>query len=210
MGRYTGPVEKLSRREGVDLGLKGERRLLGKGALDRRGDAPPGQHGTRRRRRNSVYADQLREKQKAKRFYGLREGQFRRALNEAHKRQGVVTGERLLALLELRLDNVLYRLGLASTRPQARQFVNHGHVLVNGRRVDIPSARVTPGDVVTISADAPIAPAARAATEQIARVSPWLEADHDQLSGRVLRLPERSEIDTPVNEQLIIEFYSRG
>lgn len=164
----------------------------------------------RRRRRTSVYADQLREKQKAKRFYGLRERQFRRALDEAHKRRGVVTGERLLTLLELRLDNVLYRLGLASTRAQARQFVSHGHVLVNGQRCDIPSRRLAPGDVVTTSADGPIAPVVRAATEQIAVVSPWLEADHDQLAGRVLRLPERREIDTPVNEQLIVEFYSRG
>jgi hypothetical protein len=124
MGRYTGPVEKLSRREGVDLGLKGERRLNGKSALERRGPQPPGQHGMARRRRESVYAEQLREKQKAKRYYGLRERQFRRVIKEAtRKREGVV-GERLLQLLEQRLDNVVYRLGLASTRPQARQFVS--------------------------------------------------------------------------------------
>jgi ribosomal protein S4 len=139
VGRYTGPVEKLSRREGVDLCLKGARRLNGKSALERRGPQPPGQHGRARRRRESVYAEQLREKQKAKRFYGVRERQFRRYVAAATRRREGVVGERLLQLLELRLDNVVYRLGLASTRPQARQFVSHGHVLVNGRRCDIPS-----------------------------------------------------------------------
>jgi small subunit ribosomal protein S4 len=209
MGRYTGPVEKLSRREGVDLGLKGERRLNGKSALERRGPQPPGQHGMARRRRESVYAEQLREKQKAKRYYGLRERQFRRVIKEAtRKREGVV-GERLLQLLEQRLDNVVYRLGLASTRPQARQFVSHGHVLVNGRRCDIPSRRIVPGDVVMIHADAPVRPVATIATEQIGRVGSWLEADFDSLAGRMLRLPTRAEIDAPVAEQLIVEFYSR-
>jgi small subunit ribosomal protein S4 len=209
MGRYTGPVEKLSRREGVDLGLKGERRLNGKSALERRGPQPPGQHGMARRRRESVYAEQLREKQKAKRYYGLRERQFRRVIKEAtRKREGVV-GERLLQLLEQRLDNVVYRLGLASTRPQARQFVSHGHVLVNGRRCNIASRRVVPGDVVMIDAAAPVRPVATIATEQIGRVGSWLEADFDSLAGRVLRLPTRNEIDAPVAEQLIVEFYSR-
>jgi small subunit ribosomal protein S4 len=209
VGRYTGPVEKLSRREGVDLCLKGERRLAGKGALDRRGPQPPGEHGRARRRRESVYAEQLREKQKAKRYYGIRERQFRRYVNEAaRKREGVV-GERLLQLLEQRLDNVVYRLGLASTRPQARQFVSHGHVLVNGARCDIASRAVKPGDVVTIAVDAPVRPVATVATEQMGRVGPWLEADFDALAGKVLRLPTRREIDAPVAEQLIVEFYSR-
>ena len=209
MGRYTGPVEKLSRREGVDLGLKGERRLNGRGALERRGPQPPGQHGFARRRRASVYAEQLREKQKAKRYYGIRERQFRRYVAGAtRKREGVV-GTHLLQALEQRLDNVVYRLGLASTRPQARQFVNHGHVLVNGQRCDIASRAVKPGDVVMIAPEAPVRPVATDATDQIGRVGQWLEADFETLAGRVLRLPERVEIDTPVAEQLIVEFYSR-
>jgi small subunit ribosomal protein S4 len=209
VGRYTGPVEKLSRREGVDLGLKGERRLNGKGALERRGPTPPGEHGNARRRRESVYAEQLREKQKAKRYYGVREKQFRRYVADAtRKREGVV-GDRLLQLLEQRLDNVVYRLGLASTRPQARQFVSHGHVLVNGKRCDIASRRVEPGDIVMIAPEAPVRPAASDATEQIGRVGQWLEADFDTLAGRFLRLPARAEIDAPVAEQLIVEFYSR-
>ena len=209
MGRYTGPVEKLSRREGVDLCLKGERRLAGKSALERRGPQPPGEHGRSRRRRESVYAEQLREKQKAKRYYGVRERQFRRYVTEASRKREGVVGERLLQLLEQRLDNVVYRLGLASTRPQARQFVSHGHVLVNGRRCDVPSAAVKPGDVVTIAPSAAVRPVATAATEQMGRVGAWLEADFDALAGKLLRLPTRREIDAPVAEQLIVEFYSR-
>lgn len=209
MGRYTGPVEKLSRREGVDLCLKGERRLNGKSALERRGPQPPGQHGHMRRRRESVYAEQLREKQKAKRYYGVRERQFRRYIAAASRRRDGVVGEQLLQLLEQRLDNVVYRLGLASTRPQARQFVSHGHVLVNGRRCDIASRQVVPGDVVMIGAEAAVRPVAAVATEQIGRVVPWLEADFDSLAGRMLRLPQRVEIDAPVAEQLIVEHYSR-
>ena len=137
MGRYTGPTEKLSRREGVELELKGARRLARKGGLERRGDAPPGQHGNARRRRESVYGLQLREKQRAKRYYGMRERQFRKVFREAQKSREGQVGERLMVLLERRLDNVVYRLGLATTRAQARQFVNHRHVQVNGRRVDI-------------------------------------------------------------------------
>ena len=136
MGRYTGPVEKLSRREGVELFLKGERALNGKSALERRGDNPPGQHGANRRRKQSIYYTQLRAKQTAKRYYGVREKQFRIYVDKANRAQGV-TGEELLRLLERRLDNVVYRLGFAGTRAQARQFVNHGHVLVDGGKVDI-------------------------------------------------------------------------
>jgi len=209
VGRYTGPVEKLSRREGVDLCLKGERRLAGKGALERRGPQPPGEHGRARRRRESVYAEQLREKQKMKRYYGVRERQFRRYVHEAARRREGVVGERLLQLLEQRLDNVVYRLGLASTRPQARQFVAHGHVLVNGARCDIASRAVKPGDVVMLAPNAAVRPVASAATEQMGRVGSWLEADFDALAGKLLRLPSRSEIDAPVAEQLIVEFYSR-
>jgi len=209
VGRYTGPVEKLSRREGVDLCLKGERRLNGKSALERRGPQPPGQHGNARRRRESVYAEQLREKQKAKRYCGVREKQFRRYVAAATKKREGVVGEQLLQLLEQRLDNVVYRLGLASTRPQARQFVSHGHVLVNGQRCDIASRQVKPGDVVMIKPEAAVRPVSTVATEQMGRVGAWLEADFDSLAGKVLRLPVRAEIDTPVAEQLIVEFYSR-
>lgn len=209
MGRYTGPVEKLSRREGVDLELKGERMLRGKGALERRGDRPPGQHGQRNTRRQSTYGVQLREKQRAKRFYGVRERQFRRVVNEAHRRRDGVTGTWLLVLLEQRLDNVVFRLGFASTRAQARQFVNHGHVTVDGARVDIASYSVQPGQVVAIGAESPIRPLVLDNSELMSRVGDWLEVDYDSLQGRVLRLPTRSEIAIPVDEQLIIEFYSR-
>ena len=212
MGRYTGPVERLSRREGVDLELKGARRLAGKGALERRGALPPGQHGGGRRVKTSVYAQQLREKQRAKRYYGVRERQFRRLLTEAAKRNAddTVTGERLLQLLELRVDNVVTRLGFASTRAQARQFVSHGHVLVNGHRHTIASARLKPGDVVTIKDGSPIKALAQESTELIAIVPAWLEADHDGLSGRVLRLPTRQEIQVPITEHLIVELAGRS
>ena len=206
MGRYTGPVEKLSRREGVELFLKGERALNGKSALERRGDAPPGQHGQARRRKPSIYQTQLRAKQTAKRYYGIREGQFRRYVQKANRMQGV-TGEELLKLLERRLDNVVYRLGFAGTRAQARQFVNHGHVTVDGKKVDIASYLVTAGEVVAIKG--PVREVASAATELTGAVSGWLQTDFEQLSGKVLRLPVRSDINAPVNEHLIIELYSR-
>jgi small subunit ribosomal protein S4 len=209
LGRYTGPTEKLSRREGVELELKGARRLARKGGLERRGDAPPGQHGHTRRRRESVYGQQLREKQRAKRYYGVREKQFRRYMREASRSREGRVGERLMVLLERRLDNVVYRLGLASTRAQARQFITHRHVLVNGRRVDIPSYLVTPGEVISVRMDSPVRDAAQEATEMIGRVSPWLQADFDGLSGVVLRLPDRREIDAPVHEQLIVELLAR-
>jgi small subunit ribosomal protein S4 len=206
MARDRGPVEKLERREGVNLGLKGQRAAAGKSALERR-PYPPGEHG-RRRRRVSNYAERLREKQRAKRFYGLRENQFRRVFERARRRKGVL-GNELLTLLELRLDNVVTRLGLAATRRQARQMVSHGHVTVNGRRVDVPSFEVTPGDVVSVLPGSAGEPIAREATELVARVPPWLLADHDALAGRVLRLPRRAEIQTPVEPQRIVELYSR-
>jgi small subunit ribosomal protein S4 len=211
VGRYTGPTEKLSRREGVELELKGARRLARKGGLERRGDAPPGQHGAGRfRRRESIYGQQLREKQRAKRYYGVREKQFRNYVVKARKGREGQLGERLMVLLERRLDNVVYRLGLATTRAQARQFVGHGHVTVNGRRVDIASFLVSIDDVISIKLESPIRPAAIEATELIGRVTPWLQADFDGLTGKVLRFPERNEIDAPVNEQLIVELYSRS
>lgn len=209
MGRHTGPVEKLARREGVDLGLKGERALRGKSALERRGDAPPGQHGARRFRKQSIFGIQLREKQRAKRYYGVRERQFRRYVQAAQRKSGGVTGSNLLIALERRLDNVVYRLGLATTRPQARQFVGHGHITVDGKRVDIASYSVSPGETVALKSESGLEPIVRVSTELTDTVPPWLEADFDGLSGRVLRLPERAEIAIPVDEQLIVEFYSR-
>lgn len=209
MGRYTGPVERLSRREGVDLELKGARRFNGKSALERRGAIPPGQHGMRRAGRASVYAAQLREKQRAKRYYGVRERQFRKLYKEASRSKKSVTGERLLELLELRLDNALYRMGFASTRAQARQFVGHQHVNVNGERCDIASRRVKPGDEISIIEGSPVRALATEATELVSRVPAWLEVDHDGLSGRVVRAPVREDIQVPIEEHLIVELYSR-
>ncbi|HTX70321.1 MAG TPA: 30S ribosomal protein S4 [Thermoleophilia bacterium] len=201
MGRDIGPVEKLSRREGVELELKGLRLLEGKSAMERR-PYPPGQHG-RGRRRASEYATRLREKQRTKRFYGLREKQFR----NLYARAG--GGTRLLRLLELRLDNVVYRLGFATTRAQARQFVVHGHVRVNGRRVDLPSARLRPDDLVSLRPGSRVEPLVREATGLVGRVPTWLLADHDELWGRVERVPERDEIAVPADEKLIVEFYAK-
>jgi small subunit ribosomal protein S4 len=207
MGRDRGPVGRLERREGVDLGLKGERAAAGKSPLERR-PHPPGQHGRAWRRRVSTYAEQLREKQRAKRFYGVREGPFRRVFDRANRGTAIV-GDEMLRLLEKRLDNVVTRLGFAATRRQARQFVSHGHVTVNGRRVDIPSYEVKAGDIVAIAPAAPVREVARQSTELVAGVPPWLQTDHDVLSGRVLRDPERSEIAVPVEPQRIVELYSR-
>jgi small subunit ribosomal protein S4 len=208
MGRHTGPVERLSRREGVELELKGIRRLAGKSALERRGAVPPGEHGRGRRRQPSVFAQQLRAKQVLKRMYGVRERQFRRYVREA-QRSRERTGDRLLESLERRLDNVIYRLGFATTRAQARQFVSHGHVLVDGRRVTIPSFRVKPGQVVALGASSPVRPVAADSAELLARVAAWLETDPDGLSGRVLRNPAREDVYVPIDEQLVVEHFSR-
>ncbi len=208
MGRYTGPAERLSRRGGVDLELKGARRSAGKGALERRG-TPPGQHGGGFRRRASTYGEQLQAKQNAKHYYGIRERQFRNYMQEAQRGGEGVTGERLLQLLELRLDNVVYRLGFASTRAQARQFVTHRHVEVNGRRCDIPSRGLAPDDVIAVRAESPVRPAAQEAGELIDRVPAWLLVDTDALVGRVLQVPRRGEIQAPLEEQMTVEFYSR-
>jgi small subunit ribosomal protein S4 len=208
VGRYTGPVERLSRREGVELYLKGLRAINGKSALLRRGPLPPGQHGNRRPNKPSVFSTQLRAKQLAKRYYGVREKQFRRYIEAAERHTGR-TGDELLIALERRLDNVVYRLGFASTRAQARQFVGHGHFLVDGRRVDIASYALKPGQVITLKGSAPVEPLVREATELTSGVGSWLQADFDGLSGKVLRLPERREIPSPIEEQLIVEFYSR-
>jgi small subunit ribosomal protein S4 len=206
MARDTGPQCKQCRREGQKLFLKGARCLTDKCGVERR-SYPPGEHG-RGRVRQSEYRQQLREKQKARRYYQLLEKQFRNYYERATRQPGV-TGENLLRLLETRLDNVLVRLGFAASRRQARQLVGHGHWQVNGRRVDIPSYQVKPDDVISIRSGTSAADVVRAATELTAAVPPWLQADHDSLTAKVLRLPERTEISTPVQEQLIVELYSK-
>ena len=206
MARDLGPKCRLCRREGMKLFLKGERCLTEKCAIERR-SYPPGEHG-RGRIKQSEYLLQLREKQKARRYYGLLENQFRTYYAKA-TRKGGVTGENLLRMLETRLDNVVYRLGFAASRAQARQLVRHGHFLVNGRRVNIPSYGVKPDDVVMLKSGSSAEQVVRDATDLTAAVAPWLQADHEGLTGKVLKWPERVEIDTPVQEQLIVELYSK-
>jgi small subunit ribosomal protein S4 len=200
MGRDRKRKHKLSRREGKDLfGTGGE-------SLQRRLDRPPGQHGRRVARKTSVYAEQLREKQKVKRMYGLREEQFRRAVTTALKSRRL-TGLTLLQLLERRLDNVVYRLGLARTRPQARQYVYHGLIQVDGRRVKIPSYLVEPGQEVVMKESAQRMPAVQEMAEAKPPVPGWLEKRDG--GGLILREPNREEIDPDIQEQRIVEFYSR-
>ena len=206
MARDTGSQCKQCRREGTKLFLKGERCLTDKCGIERR-NYPPGDHG-RGRPRQSEYRVQLREKQKARRYYGVLEKQFRGYYDRASRQDGV-TGENLLRILESRLDNVLVRLGFASSRRQARQFVRHGHWLVNGRRVDIPSYQVRPDDVITLAPGFTGDQTIRDATELVSVVPAWLQADHDGLTAKVLRRPERDEIAVPVQEQLIVELYSK-
>jgi small subunit ribosomal protein S4 len=206
MARYTGPSCKLCRREGMKLFLKGERCLTEKCAIERR-SYPPGEHG-RGRIKQSQYLLQLREKQKARRYYGLLERQFRNYYKKAAQGSGV-TGDSLLRMLETRLDNVIYRLGFSASRAQARQLVRHGHFQVNGRRVNIPSFQVKPNDIVTLKTGSPAEQVVRDATDLTASVAPWLQADHDGLTGKILKLPDRVEIDTPVQESLIVELYSK-
>jgi len=206
MARDTSPQCKQCRREGQKLFLKGERCLTDKCAIERRA-YPPGDHG-RGRQKQSEYRVQLREKQKARRYYGVLETQFHRYYVKASRQEGI-TGENLLRLLESRLDNVVVRLGFAASRRQARQLIRHGHWTVNGRRVDIPSYQVKAGDVVAVKDSSGAEAIIRDATELTAQVPAWLEADHDGLTAKVLRLPDRREITTPVQEQLIVELYSK-
>src|SRR5512142_1479763 len=194
MARYAGAVCRLCRREAMKLFLKGERCYTEKCAIEKR-NFPPGQHGKRRAAKMLGYGVQLREKQKVKRIYGVLEDQFRRYFEQAERLKGI-TGEVLLQLLERRLDNVVYRLGFASSRAQARQFVRHGHFHVNGRRVNIPSYQVKPNDVITMRAGSSAEAAIRDATDLTASVAPWLQADHEGLTGKILKWPERAEIDT--------------
>lgn len=208
MARYRGPVERLERRLGVDLGLKGERRLSGKSALEKRPYAP-GQHG-QRRTKISEYGLQLQEKQKAKFMYGVSEKQFRALYKEANAKDGN-TGAILIQLLEQRLDNVVYRMGFATTRASARQFVNHGHVMVDGKRVDIPSFRVKAGQKIEIREKSKTNPQIIRAVEltnQTGMVE-WVDMDKEKLFGLFSRVPERAEIIIPVEERLIVELYSK-
>ncbi len=208
MARYRGPVEKIERRLGVSLALKGERRLAGKSALEKRPYAP-GQHG-QRRAKISEYGMQLREKQKAKFMYGVAEKQFRNLFKEAARMEGN-TGENLIVLLERRLDNVVYRMGFASTRRFARQLVNHGHVLVDGKRVDIPSYRVKPGQKIEIREKSKNNPQIQRSIELSNQtgIVPWVDVDKEKVFGIFTRLPEREEIVIPVEERLIVELYSK-
>ncbi|WP_086226576.1 30S ribosomal protein S4 [Campylobacter devanensis] len=208
MARYRGPVEKLERRLGVSLALKGERRLAGKSALEKRPYAP-GQHG-QRKAKVSEYGLQLREKQKAKFMYGVSEKQFRRLFAEAARREGN-TGALLISLLEQRLDNVVYRMGFASTRRFARQLVTHGHILVNGKRVDIPSYRVRAGEKIEIiekSKENPQIVRAIELTNQTGIVA-WVDVEKDKKYGIFTRIPEREEVVIPVEERYIVELYSK-
>ena len=207
MARYTGPVCRLCRRERMKLYLKGTKCDSMKCPIERR-PYPPGDHGRSRRQQGSEYLTQLREKQKARRIYGLMEKQFSNLYKEANRQSGV-TGENLLRLLETRLDNVAFRAGWGSSRAQARQFVRHGHFHVNGRRVNIPSYQVRPDDIVTMAPGSSAEQVIRDATDLTASVAPWLQADHEALTGKILKLPERTEIDTPVQESLIVELYSK-
>jgi len=212
MARYKDAVCKLCRREGEKLFLKGERCYSPKCAFERR-PYPPGLHGKQaqfRRRKESDYALQLRAKQKARRVYGVMERQFRRYFREAERRRGL-TGANLLIMLESRLDNVVFRLGFAASRPQARQLVRHGHIEVNGRKVDIPSYLVQPGDVVAIRANSRRKAGFKNLAEEMEHRTPpdWLSRDDRSLSGRVLALPTREDIDVAIDEQLIVEYYSR-
>jgi small subunit ribosomal protein S4 len=209
MARYIGPVCRLCRREGMKLFLKGERCYTEKCAIEKR-NLPPGQHGKLRKAKMVGYGVQLREKQKVKRIYGVLENQFRRYFEMADRTRGI-TGETLLQLLERRFDNVIYRLGLATSRAQARQQIRHGHFLINGKKVDIPSYSMKAGDTITVrGTSAQNASIVHAIEEVKGRGVPeWLQFDAGQLTGRVQSLPTRQQINLPVQEQLIVELYSK-
>lgn len=207
MSRYTGPNCRYCRREGAKLFLKGERCNLEKCAFERRSYAP-GQHGQGMRRKQSEYSVQLRAKQKMARIYGIREGQFRKYYKESTRVQGV-SGENLLRLLEGRLDNVVFRLGMAPSRKAARQLVRHNHFTVNGRRVNIPSYMASPGDVIAVAEGSRKLEVFQESMRRSRELVPWLTVDKSNLVGTVAERPNRADIPAPVEEQLVIEFYSR-
>jgi small subunit ribosomal protein S4 len=208
MSRYRGPVEKLERRLGVSLALKGERRLAGKSALDKRPYAP-GQHG-QRKTKLSEYGLQLKEKQKAKFMYGISERQFGKLFIDAARKEGN-TGENLITFIEQRLDNVVYRMGFATTRRFARQIVTHGHILVDGESVDIPSYRVRPGQKIEVCEKSKKNSQIQRALELTAQTGmvSWVDVDKEKAFGIFTRLPERAEVIIPIEERLIVELYSK-
>lgn len=208
MARYTGSVCRLCRREGCKLFLKGEKCYGSKCAIDQR-PTPPGEHGQARQRKQSEYGMQLREKQKAKRAYGVLENQFHHYFEEAERQKGIA-GENLLIMLERRLDNVVYRLGFGSSRAQARQIVRHGHIRVNGKKVDIPSYLVKAGDVISVREKSAESEHFKALREGTGRVVPqWLTIDAQNLKATVAAMPKREDIDLTIQENLIVELYSR-
>ena len=206
MARYTGPSCRLCRREGMKLYLKGERCYTDKCAVSRRGTVP-GQHGNRRTK-VSNYGLQLREKQKVKRYYGVLETQFRNYYSIAEKQPGI-TGDNFLTLLETRLDNVVYRLGFAASRKEARQLVRHGHFTLNGHKANIPSILVKVGDVIVLKEKSNSSAKFKEIKEKAVTVPKWLEADIENLSGKVMAMPTREDIELPIEEHLIVELYSR-
>ena len=208
MARYTGPSCRLCRRENMELFLKGDRCYTDKCAIKRR-NYPPGQHG-QGRTKNSAYGIQLREKQKVRRIYGLMENQFRGYFAEADRMKGV-TGENLLSLLERRLDNVVYRLGFASSRSESRQLVRHGHFTLNGKKVDIPSIQTRVGDVIELREKSRKIVSINDALDAVARrgIPQWLELDRDAFKGNLKALPVRDDVTTPIQEQLVVELYSK-
>src|SRR6187402_1540766 len=209
MARYIGPVCRLCRREGMKLFLKGERCYTEKCAIEKR-NMPPGQHGRLRKAKMVGYAVQLREKQKVKRIYGVLEDQFRGYFAQADRTRGGITGETLLQLLERRLDNVVYRMGLGTSRAQARQLVRHGHFLVNGKKVDIPSYSLKAGDTVTVREGSRANVTIIHATEEVKGrgIPEWLSLE-GEMGGKVVSMPTREQINLPVQEQLIVELYSK-
>lgn len=209
MARYIGPVCRLCRREGIKLFLKGERCYTEKCAIEKR-NFVPGQHGKARKAKLAGYGLQLREKQRVKRIYGVLENQFRRYFEAAARQRGI-TGELLLQMLECRLDNVVYRLGFSTSRAQARQLVRHGHFSVNGRKVDIPSYRVKEGDIVAVRDRSKQSTAVAHAMDEVKGrgIPEWLELRAEQMAGRIVSLPTRAQINLPVQEQLIVELYSK-
>ena len=206
MARYTGPSCKLCRREGQKMFLKGERCYSSKCALERRAYAP-GQHG-QERKKLSNYGLQLREKQKAKRFYGMQESQFRTCFEKASKKPGKA-GENLLIALESRMDNVVFRMGFAASRKEARQLVTHGHFTVNGKKADIPSMEVKAGDVIAVKEKSQSSPKFKEIKEMSITVPAWMAVDVNKLEGKVVAMPRREDIDTPIAEHLIVELYSK-
>lgn len=207
MARYTGPSCRLCRREGQKLFLKGERCYTDKCAMNRRAKAP-GQHGEGRRNKPSNYGIQLREKQKVKRYYGLLENQFKRHFEKAESQAGI-TGENFLRILETRLDNVVFRMGMGSSRKEARQLVRHGHFTLNGSKVNIPSMMVEIGDVVAVKKKSQSSVKFKEIAEKSVNIPSWLSVDAEKMEGKVVALPVREDIDIPIEEHLIVELYSK-